>query len=585
MQPSDKRSDLILALKACKSSFLSTGVFSLFINMLMITPSIYMLQVYDRAVGSGSFYTLAMLTLAATFLFLVLGGLEWVRSQVLIRVGAKIDILLNQRLYDAVFKQSLLSGGKINNAQALSDLMNVRQFVTGNGLFAFFDAPWLPIYLALLFFFHWSFGVMGIFAAIALIILAIINEKATHKDLAEANKKAIEESQYTGRNLRNAEIVESMGMLPHLRKRWLARHQDVIALQAEASYKGGLIAAVSKTFRLLLQSLALGLGAYLAMTQEITPGLMIAGSILLGRALAPIDMLIGTWKGFLSAQSAYERLNQLLVAIPAPAETMPLPKPRGHIRAETLFVAPPGGKTPILKGLNFEVEPGMQIGVVGPSAAGKSTLARALLGIWPGYSGAMRLDGADVHGWDRAELGPHIGYLPQDIELFDGTISENIARFGEVNPEWVVEAAQMAGVHDMILHLPDGYDTVIAGVSGVLSGGQMQRVGLARALYGNPSLIILDEPNSNLDDQGEAALAEALNKLKQLGSTVFMITHRPQVLARVDKIMVLREGTIVMFAPPAEVFPKIYPQASPAPAPQLRQVALPAAVIPGVAAR
>jgi ATP-binding cassette subfamily C protein EexD len=409
-----------------------------------------------------------------------------------------------------------------------------------------------------------------------------VNEKATHEDLKEANRKSIEESQYAGKNLRNAEVVASMGMLPHLRRRWLARHQDVIALQAQASYKGGLIASISKTFRILLQSLALGLGAYLAMTREITPGLMIAGSILLGRALAPIDMLIGTWKGFLAAQTAYERLNQLLTAIPATPETMLLPKPLGHIRAENLVVAAPGSRAPILKGLNFEAEAGMQIGVIGPSAAGKSTLARALLGLWPALSGAMRLDGADVHGWDRAELGPHIGYLPQDIELFEGTINENIARFGEVNPEWVVSAAQMAGVHEMILRLPEGYDTVISGASGVLSGGQMQRVGLARALYGDPALIVLDEPNSNLDDQGEAALADALAKLKQRGATVFLITHRTQVLARMDKILFLREGSVQMFAPPAEVFAKIYPQAqaAPAPAPQTRQVALPAAVIP-----
>lgn len=557
-------SELAKTIRLCRHSFQSAAIFSLFINLLMLFPSIYMMQVYDRVLGSSSTSTLLMLTLLAVALFVTLGALEWIRSQILIRVSARFDVLLNERLYKVLFRQSLLSGGK-TSAQPLGDLLVLRQFLTGNGLFAFFDAPWLPVYIGLLFLFHFTFGIVAIISAVLLILLAVWNERATHDDLDQANKVSVESSNITNRNLRNAEVVHALGMLPDLMSRWKEKQQRLIMLQAVASEKAGLITALSKTYRLTIQSLILGLGAWLAIEKEISPGLMIGGSILLGRALAPIDVMIGTWKQFLSARTAYERLNNLLAQFPAEAERMPLPTPQGILKAEQAIVTPPGAKVPVLKGLNFTINAGSFVALIGASASGKSTLARALLGVWPTAGGAIRLDGADVSQLDRGVIGTHIGYLPQDVELFDGTIAENIARFGEVDANKVVAAAQAAGVHDMILHLPQGYDTEIGSTGGILSAGQRQRVGLARALYGNPVLIVLDEPNSNLDDVGEQALAVALSGLKQRGCTVIVITHRLGVLGLVDRIMVLTEGVLVLDGPRDEVLAKLNQQRPPQP--------------------
>ena len=549
-------SELALAIHHCRDSFQSAAIFSLFINLLMLTPTIYMLQVYDRAVGSNSTSTLLMLTLLAVVLFVTLGALEWVRSQILIRVSTRFDLLLNERLYRVLFRQALVSGGKAS-VQPLSDLLVLRQFLTGNGLFAFFDAPWLPVYVGLLFLFHPAFGVVTVISAIVLILLAIWNERATHDDLEQANRVSVESSNITSHNLRNAEVVNALGMLPDLMARWKDKQQRLIMLQAVASEKAGLIAASSKTYRITMQSLVLGLGAWLAIDKQITPGLMVAGSILVGRALAPIDAMIGSWKQFLSVRTAYDRLNGLLAQFPAEAERMVLPAPKGALRAEQAVVAPPGSKVAVLKGLNFNIEAGSFVALIGASASGKSTLARALLGIWPVANGAIRLDGADIGQFERGLIGPYIGYLPQDIELFDGSIAENIARFGMLDADKVVAAAQAAGVHDMILHLPQGYDTEIGGSGGVLSAGQRQRVGLARALYGEPVLVVLDEPNSNLDDVGEQALAQALATLKQRGSTVVVITHRVGILSLADRIMVLNEGLLVLDGPRDEILAKL----------------------------
>jgi len=541
----------------CRSSFFSVGLFSMFINLLMLVPAFYMLQVYGRVVTSGSVSTLVMLTLVMLLLMLTMGGLEWVRSRIMVRVSTKIDALLGHRLYDASFKQALMSGGMQASAQPLNDLTGLRQFLTGNGLFAFFDAPWVPIYIALMFVFHPWFGVVAIISVLILATLAVINEKVTSKMLGEANRENMGATQFTNKNLRNAEVVESMGMLGRIRERWQEKNRKVLALQGIASDRAGILTSVSKTTRLIVQSLVLGLGAYLAVQQEISPGMMIAGSILLGRALAPIDQMIGVWKQFVTARSQYQRLNEILTHVAEEPERMSLPAPKGRVSAENVMVAPPGSRTPVVKGVSFVVEPGEMVGIVGPSAAGKSTLARAILGIWPTLGGKMRLDGADIYNWKREELGPYIGYLPQDIELFEGSISENIARFGEVDSKEVVRAATMAGVHEMILRLPEGYDTVIGATGGVLSGGQRQRIGLARAIYGRPKLIVLDEPNSNLDDQGEAALALALQNLKETGATVFIITHRSSVLSQVQKLMVMKEGVLVMFGPRDQVLAEL----------------------------
>ncbi|WP_394754628.1 type I secretion system permease/ATPase [Crenothrix sp.] len=553
-------SELAQAIRHCRQSFQSAALFSFFINVLMLMPSLYMMQVYDRVLGSNSIPTLIMLTLLAVVLFITLGALEWIRSQILIRVSARFDLLLNERLYRVLFRQALVSGGK-SSAQPLSDLLALRQFLTGQGLFAFFDAPWIPVYIGLLFLFHNSFGMVAIGSAILLILLAIWNEKATHDDLEQANRVSVESANITSRNLRNAEIVHALGMLPALLSRWKEKQQNLIILQAQASNKAGLISALSKTYRLTIQSLILGLGAWLAIDREITPGLMIGGSILLGRALAPIDLMIGSWKQFLSARTAYERLNTLLAQFPPETERMPLPPPKGALRAEQAVIVPPGSRTAVVKGISFAIDPGVFVALIGPSASGKSTLARALLGIWPTANGAIRFDGAEVAQWDRALLGPFVGYLPQDIELFDGTIADNIARFGDLDSEKVVAAAKATGVHDMILHLPQGYDTEIGSTGGVLSAGQRQRIGLARALYGDPVLVVLDEPNSNLDEQGEIALGQALAGLKKRGCTVIVITHRMGVLGLTDRIMILNDGLLVMDGPRDEVLEKLQQRA------------------------
>lgn len=548
------------ALRACKSSFFAVGFFSLFVNLLMLTPPFYMMQVYGRVVTSGSVPTLIMLTLIMSVLMITMGLLDWTRSRIMVRISAKLDKELSPDVYKASFNRALASGGMDASAQPLNDLNGLRQFMTGNGLFAFFDVPWLPIYIGVMFLFHPWYGWVAIGSAIVLIILAFFNERMTGKTLAQANNENAGASLYTAKNLRNAEVIESMGMLQTLMARWHQRQERVIALQSLASDKAGIITAMSKTFRQLVQSLILGLGAYLAIKQEINPGLMIAGSILLGRALAPIDLMIGTWKGFVAARGQYGRLQKVLHDMQAEPERMSLPAPTGQISLEQVVVGAPGQKQPILRGLTFAVPAGTTVGVIGPSASGKSTLARAMLGVWKPQHGVVRLDGADISQWDKNELGPYIGYLPQDIELFEGSISENIARFGETDPEKVILAARQAGVHDMILQLPQGYDTVIGSIGINLSGGQRQRIGLARALYGQPRLIVLDEPNSNLDEVGERALAQAIGALKQTGSTIFIITHRTSILSQVDMLLVLREGALAQFGPTKTVLAELNAQ-------------------------
>ena len=539
--------NLQVALKACKGSFLSVGFFSLFVNALMLAPTFYMIQVSGRVVPSSSTSTLIMLTLILTIMMLTLGSLEWVRSRIMVRISNRLDALLSRDIYRASFKKALSTGGMDASAQSLNDLTSLRQFLTGNGLFAFFDAPWLPIYTAVMFLFHPWFGWMTVGSAVVLVVLAFLNHRYTGKALTEANQQSVRATLQTTKNLRNAEVIESMGMLDTLMTRWAVYQRRVLVLQSQASDKGGIITSISKTFRTWAQSIMLALGAYLVITHEINPGLLMAGSLLLGRALSPIDQMIGSWKGFVAARVQYGRLNDTLEKLNAEPQRMALPDPEGHIQVENLVIAPPGAKAAVIRNMSFVTPAGSIVGIVGPSAAGKSTLARALLGIWPPQHGTVRLDGADIAAWDKQKLGPHLGYLPQDIELFEGTISDNVARFGKIDPEKVVLAARVAGVHEMILQMPDGYDTVIGSEGINLSGGQRQRIGLARAIYGSPRLIVLDEPNSNLDDVGEKALAVALQKIKETGATVFIISHRPSILSRLDRIMVMNAGTITMY--------------------------------------
>jgi ATP-binding cassette, subfamily C, bacterial exporter for protease/lipase len=549
----DKKNEIEQVLLTFKSTFWTVGTFSAISNLLMLVPSLYMLQVYDRVLQSRNELTLGMLTLLMLGAYLLLAGLELIRSFVLVRVGAKFDMTLNKRVYTAAFEQNLKRTTGANAGQALSDLTNLRQFLTGNGLFAFFDAPWFPVYLIVIFFFEPSLGVFALVGTAVLIVLAIVNEKLTKKPLSEANSMAVMSTTLATNNLRNAEVIESMGMLPNLMQRWFKTHGKFLMLQAEASEKAGKVAAATKFVQLSLQSLVLGFGALLVLENKITSGMMIAASILVGRALAPVQQLIAVWKSWSSTRSAYERLSKLLEENPAREAGMELPTPRGFLTVEGVTAAPPGSKLPVVKGLSFGIAAGDVLGVIGPSGSGKSTLARLLVGVWPSLMGKVRLDAADIYQWNKDQLGPHIGYLPQDIELFAGTVSENIARFGEVDPEKVVLAAKRAGVHEMILHMPNGYDTILGDGGAGLSGGQKQRIGLARAMYGDPALIVLDEPNSNLDDLGEQALVQAVLDLRQRGKAIVLITHRTSVLGATNKLLLLRDGAAQMFGPTNEV--------------------------------
>lgn len=542
------KNEIMQALIDVKGAFLTVGVFSAIINLLMLAPSIYMLQVYDRVLGSGNQTTLLMLTLLMLATYIFVSALELIRSFVLVRIGAQLDMKMNKRIYTASFEQNLKTAGG-NAGQALQDLTNIRQFITGNGIFAFFDVPWFPIYLAVIFMFNFSLGIFSLCGTAVLIVLAYLNEKVSKHPLAEATMMSIASTNLATNNLRNAEVIEAMGMLPNLMSRWFMLHSRFLQLQAEASEKAGIVGAITKFVRISLQSLILGYGALLVLENKITPGMMIVGSILMGRALSPVEQVIGIWKGWSGTRSAYDRLNALLSAN-APRESgMSLPKPQGNVSVEAVTAAPPGSPVAVIKNLSFSIVAGDVLGVIGPSGSGKSTLARLLVGVWPSAVGKIRLDGADIYQWNKDTLGPHIGYLPQDIELFAGSVSENIARFGLVDSDKVIAAAKRSGVHDMILHFPKGYDTILGDGGAGLSGGQRQRIALARALYDDPALIVLDEPNSNLDDTGEAALVGAINEMRNCGKTIVLITHRTSALATTNKLLMLRDGVAQLFGP------------------------------------
>lgn len=544
------------ALRDFRAAFRNVGVFSAIINLLMLVPSLYMLQVYDRVMASGNQTTLLMLTLMVIAAYLLMNGLELVRSFLLIRVGTQLDLKLNQRVYTAAFEQNLKQAGG-NAGQALNDLSTIRQFISGNGVFAFFDAPWFPVYLAVIFLFDWVLGVFAVVGTLLLVGLAWANELVSRKPLAQANAMSVTAGNLATNNLRNAEVIEAMGMLPDLMSRWFKLHRRFLQLQVQASERAGMVGALSKFARVSLQSLILGLGALLALENRITPGMMIVGSILMGRALSPVDQLINVWKGWSSTRSAYHRMVNLLGAHHPRQRGMPLPRPEGRIAFESVTAMPPGSSVPALMGLNFTLAAGDVLGVIGPSGSGKSTLARLLVGVWGASTGKVRLDGADVYQWNKDELGPYLGYLPQDIELFGGTVSENIARFGQVDADKVVDAARLAGVHELIQYLPQGYDTVLGDGGAGLSGGQRQRIGLARALYGDPSLVVLDEPNSNLDDTGEQALLAAIVQLRERHRTVVVISHRTSILAVTSRLLLLRQGSLQAYGPTQQVLAEL----------------------------
>lgn len=542
------RSELAATLYSFRREFVIVGIFSMVTNVLMLSPTLYMLQIYDRVLASRSELTLLVVSLITLFLFAVMAFADWSRSRLLVRAGVRLDAVLSTRVFNASFEANLSQSGAPAQ-RAFNDLTEVRQFLTGNGIFTFFDAPWTPIYIGVLFFLHPFLGFVAIGFALIQASLAWFGHRRTIAPTEEASKAALDVNLYLQGKLRNLEVVESMGMLAGLRQRWAQRHAVYMEKQGAAQGLTHRMTAISKWVRYCQQSLALGAGALLVIDGQLTPGAMIATNVLMSRALAPIDQLVNTWRSFIGARNAFLRLEKLLATHPERDPALSRVPPTGAVVLRNVVASAPGRADPILKGINLEVKPGTVTVVLGPSGSGKSTLARVLVGIWPDTAGEVLLDDQPLAGWSRAELGPHLGYLPQDIELFDGTIAENIARFSELDSEKVIAAARSAGLHDMILRFPKGYDTPMGEAGNLLSGGQRQRVGLARAIYGDPALIVLDEPNANLDDVGEAALAKAVRELKDKGRTVFLITHRPSAIAVADQLVVLRDGHIQVQGP------------------------------------
>lgn len=549
-------SELRQVLWTFRREFVMVGLLSMLANVMMLAPTLYMLQVFDRVMVSQSVLTLIALSLLTLGLFGVMGLAEWLRSRMLVQTGVRLDAELGTRVFNASFA-SHLNQAVTNPARSFSDLVQVRQFITGNGTLAFFDLPWTPIYLAVLFVLHPMLGWLSVVFAIIQGLLAWFGHRRTVAPSEAAAQAQADANAYLQSKLRNSEVVEAMGMSQQLQAKWHERHDRQLDLNAQASGQVARIAAVSKFIRYTQQSLALGAGALLVIDGQMTPGAMIAANVLMGRALAPIDMLVSTWRGFITARMAFGRLETLLETNPTQAKLHHAGRPNGALLLQDVVATAPGREAAILKGINLRLEPGQVLVVMGPSGSGKSTLAKTLIGIWPDVQGQVLLDEVPLGQWDRTELGPYIGYLPQDVELFEGSIAENIARFNAVEPSLVIAAAQQTGLHEAILRFPKGYDTPIGEAGGLLSGGQRQRLGLARALYGSPQLVVLDEPNANLDDAGEAALARAIASLKAAGRTVVLVTHRPAALAVADQLLILRDGHVLYNGPRDEVLAQL----------------------------
>lgn len=570
-------SDLLSeGIRAARPAFGAAVFFSLFINVLAFVGPLYMLQIYDRVITSRNETTLVFITVLAAFLLVVYAALEKIRSSVLVRAGLLFDEHARSRLFEVVLHGSLREPGAAHSG-VLRELDVLREFLTGAGLISFCDVPWVPIFVVGCFMLHPWFGVIATLGALLIFAFAVANEVLTRQQIKTASVSSAQASAYAAATFRNSEVLLAMGMWRALRERWLDRHKDVLELQALASDRAGALVSATKFLRAFLQIAILGTGAYLVILQEASPGAMIAASIIMGRALAPVELVVSQWKSFLAARGAFERIRMLIKLVPPSSAKMSLPEPIGEIAAIDLAVGPPGSRRPVIHGVTFALAAGTALGVVGPSAAGKSTLVRALVGVWPIMLGSVRIDGSDVAHWDNEQLGKHIGYLPQDVELFSGTIAENICRFQQPDDALIVAAAQMAGVHQMIQAMPEGYNTRI-GESGLgLSGGQRQRIALARALYGTPRLIVLDEPNASLDSEGEAALLNALQRLKAEGSTVILITHKTNILSAMDKLLVMAAGQIQGFGDRDEVFarllaPRVAAVSHPVPTPEQAKV-------------
>lgn len=548
-------SELQAAFRSCSGGFFMTGTFSMVINLLMLTGPLYMMLVYDRVLSSQSESTLVYLSLLIAGLFVIMGLLSAVRSKILVRIGSRINLRLSERVFGAQIKKSAARNGK--GQDGVRDLQTLREFLSGTGPSTLFDAPWTPVYIGVVFLLHPLLGWVATAGAIVLILLALLNELMTRGNLAKATNALAESNEILADGRNNAEVLASMHMLPGIYRQWQKLQHTALHLQNKASDRSASLLSMTKTLRLMLQSAILGTGAYLAINGEISPGAMIAASLIMGRGLAPVEQAIGSWRHFIAARGAYRRTQKLLEEVPAEEPRTTLPAPKGKLSVEKLFAGIPSkeGNTLILSNISFSLNAGEVLAIIGPSASGKSTLARLLVGAWPPHHGHVRLDSADLWQWDREQLGQYIGYLPQEVELFNGTVQENIARFSEdADDNGVVAAAMNAGAHEMILGLPDGYHTTIGAGGRLLSGGQRQRIALARALYGDPALVVLDEPNASLDAVGEEALSESIKGMKQRGQTVVIVAHRPSAVKQADKILVLDSGKVSAFGPKAEVF-------------------------------
>lgn len=556
------RSELTRRLWQFRREFLWVGVFSFFANVLMLTPTVYMLQVYDRVFKSQNELTLLFVTIVMVLFFGVMAFAEWLRSRLLVRAGIRLDEGLSSLVFNASFDAYLKRAGS-NPASPLSDLAMLRQFFTGSGIISFFDIPWTPIYIGVTFLLHPYLGVLSIVFAAVQLLITFRSHRLTVREIEKASNEGLESDQFLQGKLRNIEPVHAMGMIANLRQRWHEHYDKALALQALSHEQQSRQQAFVKFVRYSMQSLTLGAGALLVIDGRMSPGGMIAANVLMARALTPLDLVVATWKQFIQSRMAFERLEKLLDDHPERAPGSVFPEPKGELRLEGLSALVEGRPTPVLNSLDATFPAGKVIVVLGPSGSGKSTLARCLVGVWPETEGRVLLDGVSIDSWDRLALGRHIGYLPQDIELFDGTIADNIARFAPVDSGKVVEAAMKTGIHEMILRLPRGYDTEIGEAGSMLSGGQRQRIGLARALYDNPAVVVLDEPNANLDDAGDRSLASAVGELREKGKTVFLISHRMNVVTIADMILVLRNGNIVNYGLSQDVLAAIRPQQVP----------------------
>jgi PrtD family type I secretion system ABC transporter len=556
--PGPRSSELGEALRACRSAFIGVGLMSCIINLLYLTGSIFMLEVYDRVLPSRSVPTLVGLIILAIGLYMAQGILDMIRGRILGRIGTALDEALNARVFDTVVRLPLMNGGRSEGLQPIRDLDNIRSFLGGQGPSAFFDLPWLPLYLAICFAFHVLIGVTALVGAIILVSLTLITEYMSRQPAREALGLAARRNDLAATSRRNAEVLVAMGMSSRMTARWTDANEKYLAGNQRASDVIGGLGTVAKVMRMMLQSAVLGVGAYLVIHQEATAGIIIAGSILSARALAPVDLAIAHWKGFVAARQSWERLNRLLDQLPVRAEPTLLQDPTSRLSIESVGIAAPGDQRVIVQDVTFALTAGQGLGVIGPSGSGKSSLVRTLVGVWLPFRGKVRLDGAALDQWSSDQLGRHVGYLPQDVELFGGTVAQNICRFDpQAKSDDIIAAAKEAGVHDMIIKMRDGYNTQVGDQGAALSAGQAQRVALARALYGDPFLIVLDEPNSNLDTEGDDALTRAIRSARERGAIVVVVAHRPVGIEAVDQILVLRDGRVQAFGPKEQVLAQV----------------------------